>query len=216
MNHRDFIIHLKERLSSPLPGWHYQQLMSPLINGQKTHEPRNIPEDAHLTGVAALLFPSHRGTELIFTMRSQTVSHHKGQISFPGGRSEPHETIEDTALRETQEEIGIEKHAIEVIGRLTSLYVPPSHSLMHVIVGSLEHEPEYMPNHSEVEEVFTVSLKQLAFDVQVEHLPKMRSEHMEVLAPCWNIHPKGHLWGATAMCVSELVGLYRDFVDANN
>ena len=212
MKHDVFLEYLQERLRHPLPGWEYQQMMSPIIGGKQTTEPRDIPNDAHQTGVAALLMPGNDGTELIFTIRSQYVSHHKGQISFPGGRSEINETIIETALRETEEELGIQQSAISVLGNLTSLYVPPSHSLMHVIVGALDHRPNFQPNEQEVEEVFSISLNALAFDHSIVHLPKMHSQGIEVLAPCWPIHAKNHLWGATAMCTSELVGLYRDCV----
>lgn len=212
MNHDAFIEYLRVRLARPLPGWDYQQRMSPIIAGKKTNEPRLIPKDAHQTGVAALLQPGDHGSELIFTIRSQYVSHHKGQISFPGGRAESNESIIETALRETHEELGIHQSSITVLGRLSSLYVPPSHSQMHVIVGALDHIPEFQPNEHEVEEVFSVSLQALAFEHEIIHLPKMRSQDYEVLAPCWPIHPNTHLWGATAMCVSELVGLYTDFI----
>lgn len=215
MNHDAFIGYLRDRLTKPLPGWDYQQRMSPIIAGNRTNEPRNIPQDAHQTGVAALLFPGDFGSELIFTIRSQFVSHHKGQISFPGGRAETHESIIETALRETHEELGIEESSINVIGKLSSLYVPPSHSHMHVIVGELNQTPVFQPSLQEVEEVFSVSLHALAFQHEIIHLPKMRAQDFEVLAPCWPIHPKNHLWGATAMCVSELIGLYTDFMHEN-
>lgn len=212
MNHDTFIDYLRYRLTLPLPGWDYQQRMSPFIEGKQTNEPRLIPNDALQTGVAALLHPGEQGSELMFTIRSQHVSHHKGQISFPGGRAESNESIIETALRETHEELGILQSSITVLGQLSSLYVPPSHSLMHVIVGVLDHKPTCYPNEHEVEEVFSVPLYALAFDHEIVHLPKMRSQGFEVLAPCWQIHAKNHLWGATAMCTSELVGLYRDFI----
>jgi 8-oxo-dGTP pyrophosphatase MutT (NUDIX family) len=213
MNHDAFIVYLRNRLTQPLPGWEYQKKMSPLIGGNRTNEPRIIPEDAHQTGVAALLQSGENGSELIFTIRSQHVSHHKGQISFPGGRAETHETIIETALRETYEELGIQQTSINVIGKLSSLYVPPSHSHMHVIVGELTQSPIFQPSIEEVEEVFSVSLHALAYQYEIVHLPKMRAQNLEVLAPCWPIHPNNHLWGATAMCVSELVGLYTDFMN---
>ena len=87
--------------------------------------------------------------------------------------------------------------------------------MMHVIVGHLTSKPILLPNPQEVDEAFYISLHNLAFMHEVKHVSKMRSPDMEVLAPCWEIHPKNHLWGATAMCVSELIGLYQDFVTSN-
>lgn len=213
--HLSFIDFLERRLQEPLPGWEYQQRMSPYVQGAKTLEPRMTPPDAKQTGVAALLFPGEFGTELLFTIRSEHVSHHKGQICFPGGRAESHESIIETALRETHEELGIAREHISILGNLSSLFVPPSHSMMHVIVGHLTSKPILLPNPQEVDEAFYISLHDLAFMHEVKHVSKMRSPDMEVLAPCWEIHPKNHLWGATAMCVSELIGLYQDFVTSN-
>jgi 8-oxo-dGTP pyrophosphatase MutT (NUDIX family) len=214
-DHLSFIEYLAGRLQQPLPGWEYQQRMSPYVKGQQTLEPRLIPPDAKQTSVAALLFPGENGSELLFTMRSTKVSHHKGQICFPGGRSEESESIRQTALRETHEELGIPREYISVIGNLSSLFVPPSHSMMHVIVGHLPTKPIVNPNPMEVEEVFSIALHDLAFKHEIQHVTKMRSPDLEVLAPCWQIHPKNHLWGATAMCVSELIGLYQDFLKIN-
>lgn len=212
-HHQSFIEYLSYRLQEPLPGWEYQQRMSPFVHGQRTIEPRMAPNDAHQTSVAAILFPGESGTELLFTLRSSNVSHHKGQICFPGGRAEKDESIIHTALRETKEELGIPHDQISIIGNLTSLFVPPSHSMMHVIVGHLSERPILSPNPQEVEEAFSVTLHDLAYTHEVIHVSKMRSTDIEVLAPCWEIHPKNHLWGATAMCVSELIGLYRDFIE---
>lgn len=214
-DHISFIEYLAVRLQQPLPGWEYQQRMSPYVQGRQTLEPRLIPPDAKQTSVAALLFPGEKGSELIFTMRSNYVSHHKGQICFPGGKSEERENIMQTALRETHEELGIPREQISVIGNLSSLFVPPSHSIMHVIVGHLPDKPIMNPNPMEVEEAFSIALHDLAFEHEVQHITTLRSPDMEVLAPCWHIHPKNHLWGATAMCVSELIGLYQDFIGIN-
>lgn len=210
--HLSFIEYLSKRLQQPLPGWEYQQRMSPYIQGKQTLEPRLVPPDAKQTSVAALLFPGENGSELLLTKRSATVSHHKGQICFPGGRSESNESILQTALRETHEELGIPHEQISVIGNLSSLFVPPSYSMMHVIVGHLPDKPMVYPNFNEVEEAFSIPLHDLAFKHTIKHVSKLRSSDLEVLAPCWELHSDNQLWGATAMCVSELIGLYKDFI----
>ena len=214
-DHFSFIDYLTMRLQQPLPGWEYQRRMSPYIHGKQTLEPHLIHSDAKQSSVAALLFPSDHGTELLFTMRSTMVSHHKGQICFPGGRSESNESIIQTALRETHEELGIPHEHISVIGNLSSLFVPPSHSMMHVIVGHLPDKPVLHPNSTEVQEAFSVPLQDLAYKHEIKHIEKFRSTDLGVLAPCWEIYPNNHLWGATAMCVSELIGLYKDFNGIN-
>ena len=169
-DHLSFIEYLAVRLQQPLPGWEYQQRMSPYVQGRQTLEPRLIPPDAKQTSVAALLFPGEKGSELIFTMRSNNVSHHKGQICFPGGKSEERESIMQTALRETHEELGIPREQISVIGNLSSLFVPPSHSMMHVIVGHLPDKPIMNPNPMEVEEAFSIALHDLAFEHEVQQI----------------------------------------------
>jgi 8-oxo-dGTP pyrophosphatase MutT (NUDIX family) len=210
MKHSHFIEFLSLRLQQPLPGWDSHKKMSPLINGTIPFGYTTIPHDAKKSAAAILLYPRSDASELLLTLRSQKVSHHKGQISLPGGRSEENEHSIETALRETHEEIGIDPSCINVIGALSPLYVPPSQSLMNIIVGELHAHHEFSINPDEVQEVFSISLDTL-LNTDITFHSKQRSNGIEVIAPVWEIHPTTHLWGATAMILNELLWLYKEF-----
>src|SRR5690606_4979843 len=89
---------------------------------------------------------------------------HGGQVSFPGGRQEQDETYEQTALREAEEEIGITPGDVQIIGTLTTLYVPPSNFEIHPIVGTISYFPRWIPQVAEVAEMIEAPLDVLFDD----------------------------------------------------
>src|SRR6187399_118816 len=112
---------LATRLKQPLPGLAAQELMT----GRLLPMPNHIPEDARPSAVLALFFPKEDGLHLLFIRRTQDGKAHGGQISFPGGRQEDFDAdLTATALREAQEEVGVVSGDVEMIGALSSLYIP--------------------------------------------------------------------------------------------
>lgn len=112
---------------------------------------------------AAVLIPLIRnsgGWSVLFTRRAENLAAHSGQISFPGGSLEPGETLEQAAIREAEEEVGIPPRHVELIGRLDDL-VTHSGFLVAPFAGII-HEPfDYVMQESEVVEVFEVPLSVL-------------------------------------------------------
>ena len=96
--------------------------------------------DASESAVLILLTETDNNFEILFTLRAKSLVKHSGQISFPGGKIEKKETIFDAALRETFEETGIEPGSIYIAGELSTLYVPPSNSLIHPVVGFIDQD----------------------------------------------------------------------------
>ena len=112
---------------------------------------------------AAVLVPLLRGPdgfELLFTVRSATLSNHAGQISFPGGRSDPGETAAQTARRETLEEVGLRVGEDALLGELSEL-PSPARYVVTPIVGVVNWPQPLTLNPAEVEEAFTVPLAEL-------------------------------------------------------
>jgi len=124
---------------------------------------------------------------------------HAGQIAMPGGQIEKGETQLQTALRETEEEIGITSDKIEILGSLSELYVSVSGFLIHPFVGWLKAKPKFTINKNEVEKtiLFPVSKYKNTFD-QIE----LNTVTGKLKVPCIKFENE-ILWGATAMILAE-------------
>jgi 8-oxo-dGTP pyrophosphatase MutT (NUDIX family) len=135
------------------------------------------------------------------------MSHHQAQISFPGGRKEPQETISQAALREAREELGILPESVRVLGELTPLYIPPSNFCIYPVVATTLERPVFSPSPKEVSEAIEVPLTHL-LDPRNRHEEEWEIRNMKVTVPFFEF--KGHkVWGATAMVLAELLDLIR-------
>ena len=104
---------------------------------------------------------------LVFSRRSPNLAAHSGQIAFPGGAAEPGESLEDAAIREAEEEVGIQRDAVELIGRLDDL-ITNSGYLVAPFVGIIRGRIDYVLQESEVDEVFEVPVDALLDPSQPE------------------------------------------------
>lgn len=206
-----FVDFLKQRLEQTLPGIEAQLAMAPKpiddSGPRRTLEP---PDHARQSSVLILIYPNDESElELLLTLRSSGIDH-GGQISFPGGRSEPGESPLETALREAHEEVGIAPEQVEVIGRLTNLYV--NHSNNHVIpvVGYLNRAPHLTLDPKEVEEAFSVELDSLLAKKNLT-VEDWELKNYRFKVPYWDVH-RVPLWGATAMMLNEFLELYREYL----
>jgi 8-oxo-dGTP pyrophosphatase MutT (NUDIX family) len=204
-----FSSYFKDRLSRSLPGFTAQKRMMPVPVDEGPNPRRQPPSDAIASGVMALIHPNQQGDfSITLTVRSDQIEQ-GGQICLPGGRAESLETPLDAALRETEEEIGVHKVLISVLGHLTPLYVNTSNSLVHPTVGFLSELPPIRKDPYEVSEVFHVQLDDLAVpDPQTTETWQLLGRPFKV--PYWDIH-EVPLWGATAMMLAELMTLYSEF-----
>lgn len=159
--------------------------------------------------VLALFYPNSAGkTCLALTLRAQYKGTHSAQVSFPGGKYEKADTnLSETALRETYEEIGIEKTEIEILREVTDVYIPPSNFLVTPFIGIAEKTPNFKNNH-EVEELIEVSLSDLLDDtcMGLKNKKTFYAEKVEVPYYLFNNHV---VWGATAMIISEIKELLK-------
>ncbi len=200
---------MEKRTRGDLPGLEAQLRMAPdPVDGI-----RNIPLEpegkSRNSSVLALIHPGENGDiRIVLTHRTETIVH-GGQLSFPGGASENNETPEETALREAEEEIGIKPSKVRIAGTLSDLYLYRSNNLITPVVGFQEHKPKMVINPIEVQEAFTVSLDSLLKGENLDKQPWTLNDKTYQV-PYWDIH-KVPLWGATAMMMSELLVLYREF-----
>jgi len=206
---------LMTRLKQPLPGANAHKKMLPLsselVNTEARIKPESAPTTAKQSAVLIPLVSKSDSLSVILTLRSENLSTHKGQISFPGGRMNSNETIVETALREATEEIQLQNDFVSVLGRISTLYVPPSNSIIHPIMALINEEhPQFYAQPTEVDEIFTVPLEQLSYE-SVKIGVRDGTSGMRFKAPYWDVHPRVALWGATAMILCEVRDLYEEW-----
>lgn len=192
-----------------LPGWEAQVAMSPRVPRLQEPFPHHVDSCRKSAVLVLLVEEQPEQHELLLTVRSRSLSHHGGQISFPGGRIEPGETAVDAAVREACEEVRLYAPTLQHLGMLSPLYVPVSNNLMYPVVAHVQQRPYVDANPDEVDEVFFAALPLLTSG---EHL---REEEWElrgqpVRVPFWNIHDVP-LWGATAMILNELITVCKEY-----
>ncbi|MCB0686647.1 MAG: CoA pyrophosphatase [Saprospiraceae bacterium] len=199
---------LKERLKGPLPG-RAAQLQMAAYAGRLSFD---APENPLRAAVLLLLHgqgPDHK------TILIERVSHdqdkHSGQISFPGGKlDECDETLEACALREAHEEIGVIQEKIEVLGRLTDLYIPVSGFMVTPVVGVIDRLDALTPQPTEVAEILEVPLS-MFFSQQTRQIRDLAIPNGIILrnVPYFDVYGKV-LWGATAMMMNEFIQIVED------
>src|SRR5215212_537750 len=148
---------LRLRFSTSLPGLDAQLRMAP--------HPRSMPDPgATLRPAAALLliYPHGDAWHVPLTVRGSGLRHHTGQVSLPGGRLDyPGESVEDAALREAYEEIGVVPGDVEILGRLTSIPVIVSGHLLQPVLGIAARRPEFAIAEYEVERLIELPISPL-------------------------------------------------------
>ncbi len=207
----EFYTQIKRIDFSSLPGLEAQIRMSPT---NRRDDIRNRGEGGgrpFLSGVLFLFYPMADGaTGTVFIQRPKYNGVHSGQISFPGGRFEKEDgSLEHTALRETHEEIGIDPKQIEVVGKLTDLYIPPSNHLVSPFIGVMHKAPSFSPHPVEVDEVIPLALSDFLSKECIRELPIKLADGSRLQTPCYLINGLV-IWGATAMMISEFMQLIED------
>jgi len=197
---------LEKALKRPKPGLRAQlKMVTNPRPGNKTYQ--EAEGSSLKAGVLVLLYPWKKKLHLVLTKRTPSVLFHQGQISFPGGRQDRGESLEQTALREAREELMIEPAKIKILGELTPLYIPPSNYCIYPIVAAIDQRPEFQPSSHEVAEIIEVPLDQLLDDTNISR-EVWTIKGIKADVPFYLF--KGHkIWGATAMVLAELVELLK-------
>lgn len=183
-----------------LPGYDAQKRMM----GQFRPEAAKAPESAKQSGVLVLCYPYQEKVRTVLIERSADGGVHSGQIALPGGKMENTDTdIVATALREAKEEINLNATSVNVIGQLSSLYIPVSNFVVHPVLAISEEIPVLKASDYEVAAIWQPSLIDL-FEAKstVSVRPKGITIDMKVQA--YLMEQERFVWGATAMILSEL------------
>ncbi len=207
MNWEEIIETLTLKLKDPLPGRIGQISMAPRpVDESRFSQPKDVK--ARIGAVLILLYPDQEHCFVPFIKRPKYEGVHSGQVAFPGGKWEEHDDdLRATALRETEEEIGVKGEEIALIGRLSNLYIPPSNFLVSPYIGYIPYKPVFDPDPREVS-----SIIHCEFDTLVDRANRKQKKLQlkggyAVDAPYFDIHQE-IVWGATAMMLGELMEIW--------
>jgi 8-oxo-dGTP pyrophosphatase MutT (NUDIX family) len=169
------------------------------------------PEGRTLAAVLILLYPrpDDRGEpipHLVLTQRTEALPRHRGQISLPGGRFDPADgSLLRTALREAQEELGVDPSALTIWGRLEPERIVVSHYLVAPFIAYTPRRPDFRPAASEVAGIIEVPLPLLLDPTTLaEEIWEVQGTPREV---SFYRHGEHKIWGATARVLGKLVAL---------
>ena len=164
-------------------------------------------------GVMVLFYPSEaKQTMLVLILRKTYKGVHSAQIGFPGGKYENGDTsLNETALRETEEEIVVLRNTVFVLKKLTEVYIPPSNFFVQPYLGITKKTPNFILQEEEVEMLIEVPLIHFMDDtVKVsQNLTTSYAKNIEVPAFLLNNHL---VWGATAMMLSEVREMLKELL----
>jgi len=198
---------IQAALAGPRPGLRAQALMSP--------RDRIDPElyrqgslDCRRAAVLVLLYPYLDKLHTLLTVRPETMPSHPGQVAFPGGSKDESESVLETALREGQEEVGLDPIQVEPLGRLTHIYIPPSHFCIQIQVGYTPQRPQWQPSPAEVAELLEVPVAHF-FDRSNWQSANVTVDGQQRTIPYVAIG-EHKVWGATAMAIAEFVVLVEE------
>jgi len=204
MNNK-LIERIRGELAKPLPGKTFQELMAP--------ESRKMFENSISgnTKKSSILLPMYMNKKEYYTILFQRQDYegaHSGQICFPGGKKEPEDKdLKETAIRETWEEVGIEKEKVNILGALTPLHIPVSDYLVYPYVAYTSYNPVFKIDPLEVKQLIVFPIKEI-LNKRNQKKKAMNIHGLEHIIPYYSIEGF-EIWGATAMILSEWSELLR-------
>lgn len=203
----DKVIHLEHL---PLPGETAQFKMSPPYRDTLLKMNEQVIKNSKKAAVMALFYPNlNNETHLVLIKRKTYKGVHSAQFAFPGGRLETSDAnLMHTALRETEEEIGVPQQTVNVIKALSELYIPPSNFTVFPYVGTTANTPRFIRQETEVEAIVEIALQHFLNDDVVSSTKVQTSYNVEVEVPAFNLNGNV-VWGATAMMLSEIKELLK-------
>lgn len=173
------------------------------------HSPRAIETDAaqqaRPSAVLVTLHPGDDGVEVVLTKRAAHLKNHKGEISFPGGRVEPDETIREAALREAAEEVAMPSGDVSLVGELDHILTVVSSSYIVPIVGTLDRRPDLVASVNEVDRILHVPLHDL-MRADTYREERWTTQYGKMNVYMYHLDDET-IWGATARVLTQIIRL---------
>lgn len=215
MDFQHFLEYVPHFAQAKLPAMEAHLKMAPFERMESLKNAFSANKEPRMAAVMMLFYPKKGITHLVLIVRNSYEGVHSGQIAFPGGKFETEdENFAMTALRETQEEIGIHLEKMEVIKFFTPTYIPPSNFMVHPFFGICKDEVCFIPQPSEVSSIIELPLTVFLSDKIIIETKLSTSYAKNINVPAFEI--EGHIvWGATAMMLSELKDVLKSVLDAD-
>jgi 8-oxo-dGTP pyrophosphatase MutT (NUDIX family) len=206
MSFGDFLHRLYAGLDKGLPGENAQRLMAPY--GRKSLKELDFDAiNPKLGATLLLLYPKENTVKSVLIKRPVYNGTHSAQVSFPGGKlDETDENLKQTALRETQEEVGCLSENIQIMTELTQVYIPPSNFLVSPFLGFCDSAPGFVANDREVDRIIEFNLSMILKEETIQKGRIQLSNNLVVETPYFNIENEV-VWGATAVILAEFKAL---------
>jgi 8-oxo-dGTP pyrophosphatase MutT (NUDIX family) len=169
-----------------------------------------LSKDSREAAISILLYEN--GNKLMFPLIKRPVyeGSHSGQISFPGGKREPTDRdLLHTAIRETEEEIGIPSKQISPLHALSKIYIPPSRFIVNPFLMYSEETLSFKADEIEVEEILEVNIEDLLDDRNLKQTKLKHGDNLIINTPYFDLNDQV-VWGATAMILSEFKDLLKN------
>ncbi|MEO9871412.1 NUDIX hydrolase [Ekhidna sp.] len=213
MNFDELTRFLEKRVQLPLPGNSAHELMKPrLPNGAPIK--MNHASNPRKGGVLILLYRDGENTYFPLIQRPHYEGIHSGQMALPGGRFEEWDGNQyETALRETREEIGVQEGKVEIIGSLSEFFVAASNYMVLPVIGKIDHKPGFIPEPREVADIVTPAVQDLINPTNLKEKEIIVQSGFKMQCPYFELQGRT-VWGATAMMLSELVEILKEFGDS--
>lgn len=198
---QELTLKLTDRLLLPLPGGdaHEPFRAHPVGDVRPLFDHKLPPKPG---GVIILLYETAGKIKFPLIKRQEYAGAHSGQISFPGGKSDPGETGVETALRECEEEIGVNRSQLSVIGQLSDFFVMPSNFMVTPVIATIDYRPEFKPDAYEVARILEGDLSLLLRPDAMKQKEILAAGKYKMIAPHFEIDGE-IVWGATAMMLNE-------------
>jgi 8-oxo-dGTP pyrophosphatase MutT (NUDIX family) len=196
-----FIDQLQKHLNKTLPAMESQYKMAgsyrPVVSIDEA-----IEKQAKSAGVLILVTKLKTDFHFLMIQRTTYDGAHSGQMAFPGGKKEPHDTsILDTAIRECYEEIGIKVSKSDILGALTPLYIPVSHFVVYPFIAFIDAPLQFIKDPTEVEAIYLFKVQDFFKPENIQDF-SFQIQNQMMTVPSYQFQGQT-VWGASAMILSE-------------
>lgn len=197
----------------PLPGEPSHLEMAPIERLLELKRMAEQAKSAKKASVLVLFYPSEtRQTHFVLILRKTYKGVHSAQVGFPGGKQESADpSSEATALRETEEEVGVPSHSVSVLKELTRIYIPPSNFFVQPHLGIIREKPRFVMQEDEVEDIIEVPLMEFLKDEVIINKTLSTSYATDISVPAFELQ-QHTVWGATAMMLNEVRQLLKQLL----